>query len=136
MEKIRRITVDAKKIIGENSRTALRCISAARAGLLLRSGHQKHLVQAVRECGFEYLRFHGIFQDDMGVYREDAEGRAVYSWQYLDEVYDFLLENDIRPFVVFDFMPEALASGSTTVYWERANVTPPTSYEKWGDYLT
>lgn len=135
MEKIRRIAVDAKKIIGENSKTALRCISAARAGLLLRSGHQKHLVQAVRECGFEYLRFHGIFQDDMAVYREDAEGRAVYSWQYLDEVYDFLLENNIRPFVVFDFMPEALASGSTTVYWERANVTPPTSYEKWGDLI-
>jgi len=135
MEKVRQILVDAKNVKGKNTRTALRCISAARAALLLRSGHQKHLVQAVRECGFEYLRFHGIFQDDMGVYREEADGTPIYSWQYVDEVYDFLLENNVRPFVVFDFMPAALASGDKTVYWEKANITLPASYEKWAELI-
>ena len=132
LEKLRVVEVDAARVTGQNQKEALRCVSAARAALLLRSGHQRHLAQAARECGFQYVRFHGLFQDDMGVYREDGEGRPVYSWQYVDEVYDFLLENRLRPFVVFDFMPAALASGSTTVYWERANVTPPGSYKKWG----
>lgn len=131
MEQVRKIEIDATKQAGQNQKQALRCVSAARANLLLRSDHQAHLKQAVEECGFKYCRFHGIFQDDMGVYREDAFGKPVYSWEYVDQVYDFLLTIGIRPFVVFDFMPGALASGDAVVYWEKANVTPPASYEKW-----
>lgn len=136
MEQIRHIEIDVKKSIGKVPESPLFCVSAARANLLLRSDHQQHLKRAVQECGFQYLRFHGIFQDDMGAYREDAFGAPVYSWQYVDQVYDFLLGIGIRPFVVFDFMPSALASGETTVYWEKANVTLPNSYEKWQNLIT
>lgn len=132
MEKVRRIPIDAGKKTGENTRAPLRCVSAARAGLLLRKDHQDHLRRAVKECGFQYLRFHGLFQEDLGVYRENAGGEAVYSWLYADAVYDFLMEIGLRPFVVLDFMPEALAGGKKTVYWEKANVSVPLSYEKWG----
>ena len=100
MEQIRHIEIDARKSAGEVPESALRCASAARANLLLRSDHQQHLKRAVQECGFQYLRFHGIFQDDMGVYREDACGTPVYSWQYVDQVYDFLLDIGIRPFEI------------------------------------
>lgn len=131
MEKVRCVEVDVRSTRGENKKIPLQCVSAARAGLLLRRDHQEHLKRAVRECGFRYLRFHGLFQKDLGVYRETADGEAVYSWLYADQVYDFLLEIGLRPFVVFDFMPEALAGGEKTVYWEKANVSLPSSCEKW-----
>ena len=37
----------------------------------LRADWQRQLTYAHRECGFEYIRMHGLFTDDMGVYRED-----------------------------------------------------------------
>ena len=54
---------------------------------------------------------HGLFDDDMGVYRED-NGKPEYNWQYIDELYDFLHRIGMKPFVELGFMPDALASGS------------------------
>lgn len=132
---MREIHVDLSRVKGKHDKFYQECVSAGRAYLILRSDHQKHIEMAVGECGFKYLRFHGLLQDDMGVYREDMDGMPIYSWQYVDAVYDFILSIGLRPFVVFDFMPEKLASGDTTVYWEKANVTPPKDYSKWSDLI-
>lgn len=68
------------------------------------------------ECGFKYIRFHGLLSDDMGVYSEDKVGNSVYNWQYIDELFDFLLRIKMKPFVEVGFMPGALASGSKTIF--------------------
>lgn len=128
---MRNISVDLNRVQGTMNRAATFGVSASRAYTLMLHRHREHLRMAVKECGFKYLRFHGLLQDDMGVYREDAQGNAIWGWQYVDAVYDFLVEIGIRPVVVLDFMPQALASGPDTVYWERANITPPKDYEKW-----
>jgi len=88
-----------------------------------------------RECGFRYLRFHGLLCDDMGVYREDKEGRPIYNWQYIDELYDSLLAIGVKTFVELGFMPAALASEPTRSFGGRANVTPPKDYQKWADLI-
>ena len=50
---------------------------------------------------------------------------------------DFLLSIGMKPFVELGFMPEKLASkpapefDNGTVFWWKANVTPPAKYEKW-----
>ena len=129
------IHVNAQQIKEPLNRFFNFSISAARAYLLLRADHQRQLATAVKECGFRYLRFHGLFQDDMGVYRENDRGEAVYSWQYVDAVYDYLVDIGLRPFVVFDFMPAALARGTKTVYWEKANVTAPKDFTRWGELI-
>ena len=129
------IHINTQHICGKLDRFFNFSISSARSYLLLRADHQKQLATAVKECGFRYLRFHGLFQDDMGVYRENDRGEAVYSWEYVDAVYDFLMDIGLRPFVVFDFMPAALAGGTKTVYWEKANVTRPRDYSKWGQLV-
>ena len=72
----------------------------------------------------------------MHIYTEDANGNAIYNWQYLDHLYDFLLSIHIKPFVELGFMPPALASGEKTVFWYKGNVTPPKSYEKWAALIT
>ncbi len=41
----------------------------------------------------------------------------------------------MKPFVELSFMPEALASGSTTVFRYRANVTPPRDGRQWATLM-
>ena len=81
------------------------CVGAGRANEGLRADWQRQLTYAHRECGFEYIRMHGLFDDDMGVYREDRQGNPEYNWQYIDELYDFLQSISMKPFVELSFMP-------------------------------
>lgn len=107
------------------------CVGAGRAQEGLRSNWQRHLEMAVKHCGFRYLRFHGLFHDDMCVYREQ-EGRPVYNWQYIDDLFDRLLEIGIRPFVELGFFPKDIAApDSKTQFWWKGNVTPPENFDKW-----
>lgn len=111
-----------------------RCVGAGRASEGLREGWRNQLRQAVRECGFEYIRFHGLLHDDMFVYRV-IDGEEVFQFQYIDDLFDFLLEIGIRPFVEFGFMPADLASGTQTQFWWKSNVTPPADWVKWENLI-
>jgi xylan 1,4-beta-xylosidase len=107
------------------------CVGAGRANEGLRADWQRQLTVAHNECGFTYIRMHGLFTDDMGVYREDRKGNPEYNWQYIDELFDFLHGIGMKPFVELGFMPGGLASGSKTIFWWRGNVTPPRDLAKW-----
>lgn len=111
------------------------CVGAGRANEGLRADWERQLTRAHRECGFKYIRMHGLFDDDMGVYREDSHGNPEYNWQYIDQLYDFLESIQMKPFVELSFMPDALASGSKTIFWYRGNVTPPKDMKKWADFV-
>jgi len=111
-----------------------RCVGAGRANEGLRADWQRQLTYAHQECGFQYIRMHGLFCDDMGVYREE-NGKPEYNWQYIDELYDFLHSIGMKPFVELGFMPSALASGSRTIFWWRGNVTPPRDMKKWSEFI-
>ena len=56
------------------------------------------------------MRFHAILHDETGVYNEDERGKPVYNFSYVDQIYDGLLKNGVRPFVEISFMPKKLAS--------------------------
>ena len=120
---------------GPTSQVYRQCVGAGRANEGLRADWQRQLAYAQQTCGFQYIRMHGLFTDDMGVYSEDKAGRPVYNWQYVDRLYDFLLSIHVRPFVELGFMPGALASGRQTIFWWRGNVTPPKDYDKWHDLV-
>ena len=106
-------------------------MGAGRAAEGLRADWQRDLAMVHRECGFKYIRFHGLLEDELGVYREDRNGQPVYNFQYIDAIYDAILNMGMKPFVEFGFMPQALASGSKTIFWWKGNVTPPKDYNKW-----
>ncbi|MGN6179740.1 MAG: GH39 family glycosyl hydrolase [Mucilaginibacter sp.] len=127
----RQVTVSCTKVAGALDKSFNQCVGAGRANEGLRADWQRQLTIAKKECGFRYIRFHGLLTDDMGVYSEDRNGNPVYNWQYIDELYDFLLSIKVRPFVELGFMPQALASGKQTIFWWRGNITPPKDYEKW-----
>ena len=129
------IAADVRQVRGPLNPMFDFCVGAGRANEGLRADWQRQLADVHRECGFRYLRFHGLLCDDMGVYREDRDGRPVYNWQYIDALYDALLATGVKPFVELGFMPAALASGPSTIFWWKGNVTPPKDYGKWGDLI-
>ena len=133
---VRTIAVDAAKVKGPLNRNFNECVGAGRANEGLRADWQRQLLKTKDQLGFRYIRMHGLLTDDMGVYSEDRNGKPVYNWQYIDELYDFLLGAGVRPFVEFGFMPHALASGSKTIFWWKGNVTPPKDYAKWSGLIT
>ncbi|OIR09373.1 beta-xylosidase [mine drainage metagenome] len=127
----RTISADLHKVQGPMSRMAEFCVGAGRANEGLRADWQRQLTQAHQQLGFRYIRFHGLFCDDMGVYFEDKHGNPEYNWQYIDQLFDFLHRIGMKPFVELGFMPSALASGHQTIFWWHGNVTPPKDMKKW-----
>ncbi|MDQ6420027.1 helix-turn-helix domain-containing protein [Paenibacillus sp. LHD-117] len=108
-----------------------RVTTAGRAAEGLRSDWREQLTELQRKLGFRFIRFHGIFNDEMMVYREDDQGNPLYNWTYVDNLYDFLLGEGIRPFVELGFMPTALRRSNETIFWWKANISPPSDQAKW-----
>lgn len=107
------------------------CVGAGRANEGLRAAFQRQLRQVQEQIGFRYLRFHGLLHDDMFVVRENVSGEKIYNFQYIDELFDSMLEMQIRPFVELSFFPSCLKGGDATQFWWKANITPPETWDGW-----
>ena len=107
---------------------------AGRAHEILRASWQEQLKTIQQKIGFEYIRFHGLFNDEMGVVQR-IDDRYRYNFDYVDQVFDFLLEQRVRPFVEISFMPEAFASDDRTIFWYKGNVSMPKNVEAWCDFI-
>jgi xylan 1,4-beta-xylosidase len=102
--------------------------------MALRADWQTQLSRCRRELGFQHVRFHGLLSDDMGTLICQNE-QLLYSFFNADQIVDFLLSIGVRPFVELSFMPATLASGGTTVFRYRGNVTPPRDYAQWSTLI-
>ncbi|MEP5338200.1 MAG: hypothetical protein ABJL44_06235 [Algibacter sp.] len=114
-----------------------KCVGAGRANEALRAGWLEQLEVVQENCGFEYVRFHGIFHDDMFPVFVDRKGKITYNWQYIDDVFDRMLDLNVKPFVELAFLPNGIAAeNSKTVFWWKANITPDEdSFGKWHDLV-
>lgn len=121
------------------------CVGAGRANEALRADWQSHFREAVGTLGARYVRFHGLFHDDMFVYRASNGGgfgpptpleRPVYTFAYVDKVFDAILAAGARPFVELGFMPRELATQTETLFWWKAHCSPPTDMGAWVDLVT
>jgi len=108
-----------------------------RAVVTLRDSYRRDLREVKQVTAMEYVRFHALFHDEMGVYDEDAEGQPIYNFSYVDQVYDGLLENGVRAFVELSFMPKKLAASPVLhPFWYKPTVAPPKDYGKWDGLIT
>jgi xylan 1,4-beta-xylosidase len=83
------------------------------------------------ELGVRTVRAHAIFHDDTHVF-----GETGYDFGVVDAIYDKLLEIGLRPVVELGFMPRELAADpSKTVFEYGAIISPPQSYDAWGDLI-
>jgi xylan 1,4-beta-xylosidase len=110
---------------------------SGRAILSLRDSYLRDLRDVKAATDFRYVRFHAIFHDEVGVYGEDSNGAPIYNFSYVDQIYDGLLQNGVRPFVELSFMPRKLAAQPIQhPFWYAPIVSPPGSYEKWGKLIS
>jgi xylan 1,4-beta-xylosidase len=109
-------------------------VGSGRALLALRAGWQAQMRKAHAELGIRYVRFHGLLNDEMCTYLIECD-QDVYSFFNADQIFDFLISIGMKPFVELSFMPTALQTGGDTVFFYRANVTPPRDYAKWADLI-
>lgn len=106
---------------------------SGRAVLALRDDYRKDLDAVKGATGFSYIRFHGIFDRDMGVAWRDAQGKLQFNFSYVDQVYDGLLERGVKPFVELGFMPPEMSSdpASHHDFWYHPNVMPAKDWNEW-----
>ena len=78
----------------------------AREGLL--ASVQQQIMRAQQEIGFEYIRFHGIFDDNIQIYQENSEGQPVLNFLYADLLTDFLISQGFKLYIELGLMPSAL----------------------------
>ena len=111
---------------------------SGRAILTLRDSYRDDLRAVKQVTDFKYVRFHAILHDEVGVYNEDEHGNPVYNFSYVDQIYDGLLKNGVRPVVEISFMPKKLAFNPDALhpFWYKPNVSPPKSLEAWDALMT
>ncbi len=127
---------------------------SGRAILSLRESYRDDLRATKKITNIQAVRFHGIFMDEVGLYDPDrkpiqfaqtahasVEGAAnngIYNFSYIDQIYDGLLANGIRPFVELSFMPKKLAADPNALhpFWYKQNVSPPKDYAAWDAMIT
>jgi xylan 1,4-beta-xylosidase len=110
---------------------------SGRAVLSLRESYREDLRAVHAITAVRYVRFHALLNDEMGVYSVNARGEARLNFSYIDQVYDGLLANGVRPFVELSFMPAKLAAHDIRQsFWYRPIVSPPANYERWDALIT
>lgn len=112
-----------------------RCVGSGHAALALRQDWRQHLKKCRDELGFEYVRFHGLLNDDMSIYARSFFSEARYSFFNVNSIFDFMRDIGLKPFIELSFMPTALASGDKTVFHYKGNITPPVDYAQWGELI-
>lgn len=143
------ISIDAKAPTTPFPHFWEQTFGSGRAILSLRESYRKDLRTVKEATGFTSIRFHGILMDEVGLYDPDrmtrnpglaaekANDASVYNFSYIDQIYDGLLENGVRPFIELSFMPAKMASDTqkTQPFWYKPVVSPPKDYKLWDDMM-
>lgn len=101
----------------------------------LNAAIQQQLIEVQRTIGFRYLRFHGLFNDDMMVYNENKDGSSVLNFTYVDLLFDFILSIDMLPYIELSYMPSRLARDVTSVGLRQSIISMPKDMEKWNELV-
>lgn len=118
-----------------------KCVGSCHAATALRSDYREQLQRAHEELGFEYVRFHGLFDDDMSVVLSDAPSpyipsdKVKYNFMNIDNIFDFLISIGMKPFIEIGFMPKLLASGDSTAFSYEGNITEPKDFGQWSHFI-
>ncbi len=143
------LTIDARATATPFPHFWEQTFGSGRAILSLRESYRQDLRTVKAATDFQSIRFHGIFNDEVGLYDPDrqvknpglaaqaANDASVYNFSYVDQIYDGLLENHVRPFVELSFMPKKLAADPNMLhaFWYKPDVSPPKDYKLWDDMI-
>ncbi|RYD26455.1 MAG: beta-xylosidase, partial [Lysobacteraceae bacterium] len=120
----RNIVVDVRGETRLRNRMAEMSVGADFPGTLERDDSLAQLRIVQNELRFRYIRFHNIFADQLGVYRE-VDGKPVYDWRRIDRLYDRLLGMGLKPFVELGFTPDGMKQSNQTIFYWKGNTSHP-----------
>lgn len=138
------ITVEAGQKGAAWNRFYEQGVACDHANTLLATAYGRNAQGALKkghdQAGFHYVRFHGVLNDDIGVYSE-TNGAAVYTWTRFDQVYDAITAAGMRPVVEISFTPSQMGSANTilTTLWydgKSPNISKPKDWTKWEAFMT
>jgi xylan 1,4-beta-xylosidase len=144
------LAVDAASVVRPWNRFYEKTVASDHAHTVLCTAYGRNTQNALRkahvQAGFQYVRFHALFDDDDAVYAEDAAGGPLYDWSSIDAIEDAILAAGMRPMVEISFTPSALASDPTATLTllsyngKSPNISPPTGaagdWGKWTALMT
>lgn len=130
-----RVTIDASKSLNKINRSFIKLMTFGFAPHALRKDFHEQLKQIRGEIGFEYVRFHGIFSDQLLVYNQKSDGSYYFNFNHIDSLLDNLLEAGLKPFIEIGFMPRDLASTGDKIFWWDAHISPPRDMDRWLNLL-
>lgn len=119
-------------------------IGSDHAHQVLRKDYFEQMKYVHDQLGFRYIRFHGIFNDDLFTYSTfrdfapmpgDKHSVIENNFAQAGKVYDNVLEAGFKPFVELSFMPKNLAKkiGNGLNYVN--DIYPPKDYDLWKKYI-
>jgi hypothetical protein len=77
-----------------------KCVGSGHAALGMREDWRTQMSDSAANLGWEYVRMHGILDDDMSVMIDEN----TYSFYDIDNLYDYLLSINVRPVVELRFV--------------------------------
>ncbi|WP_278377320.1 GH39 family glycosyl hydrolase [Sphingobium yanoikuyae] len=131
------VRIDIRRKTGPLPHIWKACVGSDRAAITLRETWRNDLRRWTNEAGTQRVRFHGIFADEMAVMTPTilSRGKVTPNFQRVDQVYDGLLANNVKPFVELSFMPKGLAAGTTSFFFYGGIITPPKANDAWADFI-
>lgn len=120
------------------------CVGSCHASLAARSDYARQLKHIHDELGIEYVRFHGIFCDDMHTISDFTDVLPIPGGERFREVdfyrcglaYDNVLASGMKPFVELSFMPSTLAKNPKHgKAFYGSNFSTPRDYDEWRGYI-
>lgn len=122
------ITVDFGRGTGSLPHFWEKAFGSDRVVVGLRDQWRQDLVRVARDTGMQSVRMHGLFNDEMGI---AVFGKDHFNFLYVDQIYDFMLDHGVRPFVELSFMPEVFASSANRIFAYKGNTSPPRNPQDW-----
>ena len=116
------------------------------------SNYGRKLISEIAQLGPVHIRVHNLLTTGDGTpalkwgstnaYTETVDGKPVYNWKIVDEIFDTWVNAGITPFVEIGFMPKALSPKPEPYQhsWPATPIAagwayPPTDYDKWAELV-
>ncbi len=131
------LNVNAASVKGNLRHTFKVFTGVGRAREILMQRIQAELIILQKDIGFSYVKFHGILDDAMMLYHEDKNGNPYLTYNYEDEILDFLLSIGLKPLIEFSFMPRLLVKApSSSIFYNPVILSESKNYAKWEYTIT
>ncbi|WP_018750812.1 GH39 family glycosyl hydrolase [Paenibacillus sanguinis] len=100
------------------------------ANTLLNQNIRDQIQEIQEDIPIEYMRFEGIFNQEMDVLQKDRDGFK-FNWKFINNILDYLRDIELKPFICLSYMPPLLASKGTSFFNYQGNTSPPKEMHEW-----